>query len=666
MKNLLPVLLLLLSLSAFSQKWQHQSSAFGDIPLSWKTNQQTASLPLDIDNDGVEEIILGGRVAAPALIYLKYDRAIGWREFVIEKALLTIETGGAFYDIDGDGDKDVVFGNDLQGNKMWWWENPYPYFNPNVPWKRYEIKKSGGNQHHDQVFGDFKQTGRSQLAFWNQSDKAIYIADIPQDPRAGAWKYEKVYEGSADQTKNWYPEGCDAADVDGDGYEDLIAGNYWFKYDIENKKFKAIKIGNDGGRIRAAKFKVGKRQQFVISPGDGSGRLMYYETDGNAEITENWKGKDLIGRELTHVHTLEVADVNNDGNLDIFVAEMVQWSNDKVDNPKAEAFILYGDGMGNFEKTIFQRGFDFHEGRLMDIDGDGDIDVVSKPYTWNAPRIDMWLQNGTGTAYPKINKETEGRIGLELYSLRDYLKTDISGTLKYVKDLGITEVEVAGFPKEMSSAEIKMAIDEAGLQSKSALMGFEDFDTDIEKIIADAKVLGVRYVGMAWIPHRQNQFGLKESDKAIEVFNRAGERLAQEGMHLFYHGHGYEFKQMDDGSGTYFDYIVRSTNPVNVSYECDVYWAFHGGQDPTLLLRKYPGRFVALHLKDMAYGQSTGEYSGGTPLTSDVALGTGQINFTPIMRAAIDTGVKFYFIEDENADVKKHLPITLRYMKGLR
>jgi sugar phosphate isomerase/epimerase len=97
-----------------------------------------------------------------------------------------------------------------------------------------------------------------------------------------------------------------------------------------------------------------------------------------------------------------------------------------------------------------------------------------------------------------------------------------------------------------------------------------------------------------------------------------------------------------------------------------VYWAFHGGQDPTMLLRKYPGRFVALHLKDMAYGQSTGEYSGGTPLTSDVALGTGQIDFTPIMRAAIETGVKYYFIEDENADVKQHLPVTLRYMKGLK
>lgn len=623
-------------------------------------------MPLDIDKDGVSEIILGGKTATPSLIYLKYDRAIGWREFVIDREALPIETGGTFYDIDNDGDQDIVFGGDWQSNKVWWWENPYPYFNPNVPWKRYEIKNSGSNQHHDQAFGDFKQTGKIQLAFWNQTDKAIYLADIPARPRDGGWNFNKIYENTTDKTSQAYSKGMDAADVDGDGFVDLVAGNHWFKFNAETQQFKPIKIGNEGGRIRAAKFKTGKRQEIVVAPGDGNGFLMYYECNGNAEVSENWKAKRLMDRELIHAHTLEVADVNNDGNLDIFCGEMAKWSNDKVDNPAAEAFLLYGDGQGNFKREVFQKGFDFHEGRLMDIDGDGDIDVVSKSYTWNAPRIDMWLQNGTGAAYPKINKATDGRIGLELYSLRDYLKTDVAGTLSYVKELGITEVEVAGFPNTMPHEEIKKELDKAGLQPKSMLMGFEDFESKIEEVIQKAKILGVRYVGTAWIPHRQNQFGKENADRAIKVFNAAGERLAQEGVHLFYHGHGFEFKQMEDGSGTLFDYIVRNTNPTNVSFECDVYWAFHGGQDPALLLRKYPGRFVALHLKDMANGQATGEYSGGTPLTSDVALGTGQIDFTPILRAAIETGVKFYFIEDENADVKQHLPITLRYLKGLR
>lgn len=56
--------------------------------------------------------------------------------YVVEKEFLTIEAGGAAYDIDGDGDNDIVFGNDWQGNKLWWWENPYPDFNPEISWKR--------------------------------------------------------------------------------------------------------------------------------------------------------------------------------------------------------------------------------------------------------------------------------------------------------------------------------------------------------------------------------------------------------------------------------------------------------------------------------------------------------------------------------------------------
>ena len=68
----------------------------------------------------------------------------------------------------------------------------------------------------------------------------------------------------------------------------------------------------------------------------------------------------------------------------------------------------------------------------------------------------------------------------------------------------------------------------------------------------------------------------------------------------------------------------------------------------------------------MVYGQATGELNGGTPLTSDVEVGTGQLNFHEILRAAVETGVKYYFLEDENADVKKHLPGSLRYLNSIK
>jgi len=105
------------------------------------------------------------------------------------------------------------------------WENPYPKFDPNVSWKRRTIKKDGKTQHHDQVFGDFKGTGRPQLAFWNQQAKTIFLADIPADPRnTEPWPFVAIFSGEAgergDQGKFLYAEGMAAADIDADGKAD--------------------------------------------------------------------------------------------------------------------------------------------------------------------------------------------------------------------------------------------------------------------------------------------------------------------------------------------------------------------------------------------------------------------------------------------------------------
>jgi hypothetical protein len=101
---------------------------------------------------------------------------------------------------------------------------------------------------------------------------------------------------------------------------------------------------------------------------------------------------------MIHGHTLDVGDMDGDGHLDIFAAEMAKWTEKRPDsdNPKAQAWIFYGDGQGRFRDTILVTGHGFHEGKLADLDGDGDLDILNKPYIWEAPRIDVWLNNGTG------------------------------------------------------------------------------------------------------------------------------------------------------------------------------------------------------------------------------------------------------------------------------
>ena len=454
-------------------QWKHLSSSTGQLPVPGKSHQQTGAVIYDFDKSGVNDFILSFREKPPALVWYRRNKK-GWDRYVIDSSYQTVEAGGAVYDIDHDGDPDLVMGSDYQGNQLWWWENPYPNYNPHVPWKRHIIKNSGGNQHHDQAWGDFLQTGgKEQLAFWNQGVKTLFLATIPKDPKSSPWPYHAIFNGSAGESSSWYAEGTATGDVDGDGYTDLIAGNYWFKYK-GNGQFDAVRFADAGGRLAVGKFKPGKTLQIVVSPGDGVGYLTWYECKGDPTDAASWHGHRLIDTPLIHCHSLSVADINGDGNLDIFAAEMAKWTekNKQPDNPNAQAFIFYGDGKGHFKKTVFSTGIGYHEAKVADLDGDGDMDILDKPYNWEVPRVDVWLQNGTGKLLPSLSKAFKGKIGLELYSLRYDLQKDFDGTLKAIRQMGFTEVEVPQLYGRTAKG-MKNALSKNHLRPTSLLCSYE-------------------------------------------------------------------------------------------------------------------------------------------------------------------------------------------------
>lgn len=659
-----------LNLSALAQptKWVYESTANGKIPKPWESTQQTASLAVDLTGDGVNDLVMACRQKPPCLIFYS-KTAKGWQRYLIDKDYLTIEAGGTSVDMDNDGDNDLVLAGDWQSNKVWWWENPgAAALDPNKPWNRYEIKAVGNTQHHDQICGDFKRTGRPQVVFWNQGSKTLYIADIPANPKTDTWRFEPVFSGEAGERNSWYAEGLASGDIDGDGWPDLLGGNYWFRYDKATNQFTPIKIAEEGGRIGLGKFKPGRTMQVVVSPGDGKGKLMFYEWTGqegkdsvaNAAL---WKGRDLLGRTMVHGHTMEVADINGDGRLDFFTGEMAKWSEKetKPDNPNAEALIYYGDGTGNFRKEVFKTGWGFHEARVTDIDGDGDMDILSKPYNWEAPRLDVWLQNGTGKRVDLGS--VQKRIGLELYSFRDQLAKDVPGTLAKVKAMGFTEVEIPGY-YNLTPEQFRDALKAAGLKPTGALYGFDRFQTDVDGLIREAKLLGLKAIGCAWIPHVR-LFTKADAEKGAEVFNKAGEKLKANGIGFYYHAHGYEFRPMPEG-GTLFDYMAKLMKPGVADFQIDVYWALHGGELPAQLMQRYAGRIRSIHLKDMAWGQETGVYTGGAPLYNDCVHGKGQQNFKAILQAAQQTGVPTLYIEDENANALTQVPQSLAYLKSLK
>ena len=253
-------------------------------------------------------------------------------------------------------------------------------------------------------------------------------------------------------------------------------------------------------------------------------------------------------------------------------------------------------------------------------------------------------------------------IGVQLYSFRNQFSKDVPGTLKRIRNLGITKLE-GGSSYGMSVAEFKELLDKNKLKVISITADFSRLENDLYSVIGDAKTYGAKYIVCTWVPHKNNDFTIDDARRGVEVFNKAGKLLREKGLTLCYHPHGYEFRPYE--SGTLLDYMVTHMNPAYANFEMDVFWIKHPGQEPTELLKKYPGRFILMHLKDRKPG-TPGNQDGKADVESNVVLGQGDVGITEIMKVAKKTGVKHFFIEDESSRSFEQVPLSLAYLKSLK
>ena len=260
-------------------------------------------------------------------------------------------------------------------------------------------------------------------------------------------------------------------------------------------------------------------------------------------------------------------------------------------------------------------------------------------------------------------------LGLQIYSLRGQAGESPTLALDTAKSYGITEVETytggwGKMPVEQYAAELK----KRDLVAVSGHFGFNLFEKDVAAVIRDAKTLGLKYVVIPFPPLDKDRVFTEElARKTAAQFNAWGEACKKEGILFGYHPHGPEFRPVTAGSAdTMFDILARETKPEFVTFELDVFWAFHAGQDPVKLLEKYPNRFSMIHVKDMAKGYEVGVYTGSAPPTAKVAVGTGKIDYVAVLKAAQKAGVKHYFVEDETPTPLQTIPDSFEYLRKLK
>lgn len=243
-------------------------------------------------------------------------------------------------------------------------------------------------------------------------------------------------------------------------------------------------------------------------------------------------------------------------------------------------------------------------------------------------------------------------LGLQLYSVRDLLPKDYEGTLRQLHDIGFRDVEAAGFYGH-SAADVKQAMENAGLHCVSAHYSLAQLQPQPDEIIQFARGLGLSYIicsspmlrdqslarGKSWAQGIE-AMSLDDWKWNAEQFNKIGERVHAAGMQFGYHNHFFEFHP-HDGVIPY-DELLRLTEPKLVTLEMDCGWVVVGGQRPEHYLTKYPDRYSMLHVKEF---NLNGWKPGMEPVSTE--MGRGSIDYGPIFAAAKQARIRHIFVEQE-------------------
>ena len=243
--------------------------------------------------------------------------------------------------------------------------------------------------------------------------------------------------------------------------------------------------------------------------------------------------------------------------------------------------------------------------------------------------------------------------GIQLYTVRNEMAKDFDGTLKAVAAVGYKEFEF--FDGSFKDAkQTRTLLDGLGVTSPSAHVGLAKLDKDINKAIDTAKIMGHKLIICPFLQPNERKT-LDDYKRLVAILNNAGDACKKAGLQLGYHNHDFEFKAVEGKLP--MDVILAEADKNLVKIELDLGWITYANADPLQYFAKYPGRFVALHVKDM------------DPKTKEITveLGRGNVDFKRILAKSKQAGVQHYFVEQDRSTMSplESIKISMDYMKKL-
>ena len=260
-----------------------------------------------------------------------------------------------------------------------------------------------------------------------------------------------------------------------------------------------------------------------------------------------------------------------------------------------------------------------------------------------------------------------GQFGVQVYTVRNELGKDFSGTIKQVADIGYDYLELFNYndgkiyDKPIKELNDILNTNDINASSLHVLTGSQSpsqgatMVNNWEKVVADAAEMGLEYLVCAYLVDSERQT-LDDYKRLADLFNTSGEVCKQHGIQFAHHNHAFEFERMDNKVP--YDILLEHTDKDLVKMELDIYWITKAGQDPIKYFKDHPGRFPLWHVKDMS--KSEEQYF--------TEVGQGRIDWKSIFQQTELAGMKRFFVEQDTCRDNtplESLSISYQYLQQL-
>jgi sugar phosphate isomerase/epimerase len=243
-------------------------------------------------------------------------------------------------------------------------------------------------------------------------------------------------------------------------------------------------------------------------------------------------------------------------------------------------------------------------------------------------------------------------VGIQLYSVRDDMQKDPAGSLKKIAGMGYKLVEHAGYQDRKfygyKPSEFKKILDDLGLKMYSGHVDFgmqawddskKDFNDTWKYTVDDAASMGQKFV----ITPELAEKAQKDYDtllKVIDLWNKCGALCQKQGMKFGYHDDFNEDAVLNNMK--IYDIVMKNSDPNLTIQQFDIANLYNAaGTNPIDIIKKYPGRFVSLHVKDVLKEKNKENRHDST------ILGKGVLNVKDVVDLAVKNGAWLLIIEQE-------------------